>query len=124
MAAPYSTVALNSNWDIYANASGNIATLVPTAESAAAPLAQDVASAVLTFFSEVYYDDTLGVQYTRDILGKNPPLSVLNADISTAAETVPYVASAQLVITRFVNRQPKGQIQFTDEAGNTGAASF
>lgn len=125
MSAPYSTVQLNyGSWDVELDASGNIPILAPTAESPVAPLEQDVASAALTFFQEVYYDTSLGVRWKQDILGNRPPLAVMNSEIVNAALTVPYVDAARLVITSFANRRPVGAILFTDESGNQGTVGL
>jgi hypothetical protein len=62
-------------WDLTLDAYGNIAV-------AAAPyaLAQDVASACRTVLGEVYYDDTLGVDYFGQSFGKTPPSSAAIVD--------------------------------------------
>lgn len=120
MTAPYNTLYLKpGTWDLTLDSSGNIA-------MAAAPyaLAQDAASAVRTFLGEVYYDTTQGVPYWEDIFGKNPPMSLLKADLVAAAMTVPGVTNAQVFISEIVNRQVQGQIQVTDTSGTVSAASF
>lgn len=115
MSAPFSTLLLDvGTWDLTLDASGNIATASPPYA-----VAQDVASAVRTFLGEVFYDTTLGVPYTQQILGKAPPLSVLQAAIEQAAMTVPGVVNATCIIETFENRVVTGQVQFTDSDGNS-----
>jgi|SRR5579859_2502469 len=108
-------------WDFVLDANQNWAV-------AAAPyaLAQDVASAIRTFLAEVWYDDTLGIDYLGEILGHTPPVTVFQARMVDAAKTVPGVVSAQCVIESF-NRDTReviGQVQFVDSNGNTGTVSL
>ena len=110
MSAPFSTLYLDvAAWDLVADASGNIAMAAPPYA-----IVQDVASACRTFYDEVYYDDTLGVQY----LGANPPTNEAGA-IAAAALTVPTVATAVCVVSSFINRIASGQVQFETDDGTT-----
>lgn len=110
-----------TNWDLCVDAFGNIAMATPPYA-----VAQDVASACKTFKGEVYYDTTLGVQY-RNILGQNPPASLLDEYMVQAALTVPDVAtnpSPVSNITGFTNRGVTGIISFTDIFGNAQTVTF
>lgn len=108
-------------WDLCLDANRNIAV-------AAAPyqLAQDVASAIRTVLGEVWYDDTLGVDYFGLIYGKTPPLAVLQALLVKAALTVTGVVTAQCVINSFdrTKRLVIGQVLFTDANGKTHKVSL
>jgi hypothetical protein len=106
-------------WDLALDVNGNIAV-------AGEPysLAQDAASACRTFLGEVYYDTTQGVPYWQQILGHFPTLQLVKAKLVAAAETVPDVTSAQVFISSIEGRVLRGQVQVTDENGNTSAASF
>lgn len=114
-------------WDICLDANGNWA-------FAEAPysLAQDVASSARTFLGEVWYDDTLGVDYFGQVLGKTPPLSLLQellvqAALSAVPQTADvYVKSAVCVIESFdaATREVVGQIQFVDSNGNSGSVAL
>lgn len=106
-------------WDLCKDANGNIA----LANDPYA-LAQNVASAIKTFLAEVYYDDTLGVDYNGKILGKTPPLTLFQEYMTTAALTVPGVVRAKCVISSFVGRTITGQVQFTDTSGLTQIVGF
>lgn len=106
-------------WDLVLTVAGNIAVA-----SAPYALAQDAASAIKTFQSEVYYDTTLGVPYWTSILGTLPPLALIKAKFVAAALTVPGVVSAQVFITSIVDRTLNGQVQIVDTNGNTAAAAF
>lgn len=116
-----------ARWDVCLDAAGNWA-VADTPYS----LAQDVASAVRTFLGEVWYDDTLGVDWFGQVLGKTPPLSLLQELIVRAAlGAVPqtadvYVKSAVCVIQSFdaTTREVKGQIQFVDSNGNSGSVAL
>jgi len=105
-------------WDLVVDSSGNIAVA-----SAPYALAQDAASAIRTFQSEVYYNTILGVDYDI-ILGKLPPLALLKSQLVDAALTVPGVVAAQCFITGLAGRRLTGQVQVTDTAGRITSASF
>ncbi|RWG53345.1 MAG: hypothetical protein EOQ64_24280 [Mesorhizobium sp.] len=106
-------------WDLVADASGNIA----VADEPYA-LAQDAASAIRLFAGELYYDTTQGIPYFDQVLGKAPPVSLMKAYFNRAALTVPGVVSSQTFIQSWTDRTVTGQVQVTDAAGNTTAASF
>lgn len=99
-------------WDLTIDSAGNIA----VAEDPYAR-AQDVASAVRTFAGEVFYNDTLGVQYFAQFLGQPLPLVAFQDAVVTAALTVPGVATAVCQVTGIGTRELTGQILFTDETG-------
>jgi hypothetical protein len=116
----YNTLLLDTDqWDLVLDAAGNIAMAAPPYA-----LAQDVASAVRTFLGEVWYDTTQGIPYQSEVLGKLPPAALLTQLISNEALTVPGVVTAQCVITSFDARAVSGQIQFTDESGETTIVNF
>lgn len=106
-------------WDLVLDASGNIAMASPPYA-----LAQDVASAVRTFKGEVYYDQSQGVPYFDEVLGKLPPAALLTQLMTDQALTVPGVVSAQTIISSFNARAVSGQIPFTDESGGTTVVTF
>ena len=115
MSAPFSTLLLDiGTWDLCLDAQANIA----VADPPYAP-AQDVSSAIRTFLGEVWYDSTLGVQYFGKILGKNPSLSFVRAQMEAAALTVPGVVSATCTLSSVTGRQVQGQVVFTDVSGTT-----
>ena len=108
-----------TTWDLCLDASGNIAKATePYA------LAQDVASACQLFAGELWYDTSKGVPYFEQILGHMPPMTLVKEQMVKAALTVPGVASAQCVITRFSGRTVSGQIQFIDTAGAAHNVTF
>jgi len=100
-------------WDLCKDAFGNIAVA-----SDPYSMAQDAASAIRLFLGECYYDTTRGVRYFEDILGHTPPLPLLKAELSTAAETVPGVTYAQAFIAVNSDRVVTGQVQCTSVAGD------
>ncbi len=85
--------------------------------------AQDVASACRTFLGEVFYDTTVGVAYGQ-ILGKEPTIAFVKAQLEAAALTVPGVKSPVAFITGIPNRDLQGQIQFTDSNGVQQVVGF
>ncbi len=87
-------------------------------------LAQDAASAILTFLGECYYDTTVGVPYWQDILGRFPPLSLFKADLVEAALTVPEIVAAKVFISDVAGRKITGQVQVTNVDGLFSVATF
>ena len=108
-----------AEWDLVLDVSGNIALA-----SEPYSIAQDVSSAVRLFLGELYYDTTKGVPYFEEILGQNPPLSLIKAEVVKAALTVPDVVSAKCTIASFSNRAITGQVQVTDTSGTTTVVNF
>lgn len=116
-----STLLLNvASWDLSLDTNNNIAV-------AAEPysLAQDAASAIQTYLGEVYYDTTIGVPYLTQVFGQSIPLSLLkqllvDAALSASAD----IASAQVFISSFSNRELGGQVQIVSKTGQSSAANF
>ena len=101
------------------DASGNIA--VATDPYA---LLQDVSCACRLFLGELWYDTAQGVPYWQEILGHQPPATVLKTALQNAALTVPGVVTATVYITDFTNREVSGQVQVTTTSGQTLATNF
>ena len=108
-----------TNWDLCIDAEGNIAMA-----SDPYACAQDVASAVKLFVSELWFDTRKGIPYWEQILGQAPPLSLIRAQIVKAALTVPRVVSARCIIASFAARKISGQVQVIDTAGQTLNVQF
>jgi hypothetical protein len=108
-----------TNWDLCLDAQGNIA-------MAADPYAcaQDVASAVKLFLGELWFDTRKGIPYWDQILGHAPPMSLIRAQIVSAALTVPRVASARCIIAAFSARKISWQVQVIDTAGQALNVQF
>ena len=106
------------NWDLLIDVDGNIAVATDPYS-----IAQDAASAIKLFLGELWYDTTQGVSYDQ-ILGQFPSLSYIKNQLVNAALTVPEVASAQVFISSFENRQLAGQVQITTTSGTTSVANF
>lgn len=104
----------NTNWDLLADAAGNIAV-------AQAPysLAQDVASAIKLFLGELWYNAPAGIPYFEEILGHAPPIGVFQDYMVRAALTVPDVVSATCVISSIDGRTVTGTVTFIDTNGTT-----
>lgn len=114
------TLLLDQNaWDLVIDSAGNIAVA-----SEPYALAQDVASAIRLFKSELWYNQNNGIPYFENVLGHLPPVSLLAQYVEEAAMSVQGVVSAQLVITDRTNREVQGQVQFIDENGVLNAVKF
>jgi hypothetical protein len=107
------------DWDLVADASGNIAVA-----SEPYALAQDAASEIKLFEGEAYYDTGRGVPYWTQILGKSPPISLIKAKFVAAAMLTPTVVDARCYFARISDRVVSGQVQVTDESGKLAATSF
>ena len=116
-----STVLLDrSTWDLVLDANGNIAVA-----SEPYSVAQDAASASMTFLGECYWDTQIGVPWLQQILGQRPTLALLKAQLAAAAMAVPDVAAAQVFISSFVSRVVSGQVQVTSQStGQVSVAPF
>lgn len=119
-AITYNTLLLDqTEWDLVLDANGNIALAAPPYA-----IAQDVSSAVRTFITELYYDQTYGIAYWTRILGKLPPSSLLVEMINAQALTVTGVVSVQTFINSFDKRAVSGSIQFVDVNNETHLVNF
>jgi hypothetical protein len=105
-------------WDLVLDVSGNIA--VATAPYA---LAQDVASACRLFRGECWYDQTKGIPYFEQILGHAPPVILIKAQLNSAAQTVPEIATSQTFLNIGTDRTMTGQVQATAISGATVAVA-
>lgn len=108
-----------ARWDLVADAAGNIAVASDPYSQA-----QDAASAIKLFDGELYYDTTKGVPYWSQILGLAPPFSYMKAKFVAAALTVPGVATAKAFLAAITLRVVSGQVQITNDKGQTSAARF
>lgn len=109
----------NDNHDLCLDANGSIAVARPPYATA-----QSVSCAIRTVLGECYYDQTLGVPYFGNILGKNPPLTYVISQMEAAALSVPGVVSATCTIASIKGRAVTGQVEFTDSGGNTQTISL
>jgi hypothetical protein len=119
-----STLQLSSSWDLTLDADSNMAVIDESSEPISS-LAQDAASAIMLFLGDYYWDTTTGVPWLQQILGKNPPISLVKQQLVDAAMTVPDVAAAQVFFTSFSDRAISGQVQVLDSTtGDTTSANF
>lgn len=106
-------------WDLVLDTSGNIALA-----SEPYSQAQDAASAIRTFRGEVYYNTKIGVPYWPSILGHWPPLTLMKAQFTAAAHTVPGVLTARCFVATWSDREVTGQVQITTGNGMSSATQF
>ena len=116
-----STLLLDrTTWDLVIDVYNNIAMASDPYSQA-----QDAASAIKTFEGELWFDTTQGVPYWQQILGQFPPIALMKAEFVAAALIVPGVVSAKAFLTAVgVNRNLTGQVQITNQNGQTSAAGF
>jgi len=99
------------------DAYGNIAVA-----SAPYSIAQDAATQASTFLGECWYDTSQGVDWWGDILGKNPPASLVASLIEAQVLLVPDVESVIVTLAGIdSNRNGVGQMLITDTDGTTTA---
>ena len=106
-------------WDLVLDVKGNIAVA-----SEPYALAQDAASAIRTFQGECFWDETVGLPYMTQVLGRTPSLALFKQLAVDQALTVPGVKSAQCFVAEVNDRGIAGQIQVTADDGATQAATF
>lgn len=94
-------------WDLTADSYGNIAVA-----SSPYATAQDVASECRLWAGEARYDATKGIPYEGSILGELPPPAKLIGWYKDAAEGVPGVEKATVILD-YGNRRLSGEIQCT-----------
>lgn len=116
-----STLLLSASWDLLVDANKNIALATGPIS-----LAQDVASNVLTFQGEVYYDTAQGIPYLSAVMGQPYTPTILQAQLQAAALAVPGVLLAKAVITNFNigTRKASGVINITDATGEALGIHF
>ncbi|KAB1581169.1 hypothetical protein [Serratia marcescens] len=103
------------SWDLQLDGNGDL-------RIASGPLAiaQDVASACLTFQREVWFDNTLGVPWKEDVLGERPPPGLIQRRLEVEALRIDGVVAARaMLITDRKTRQTRGLITTTDNRGQT-----
>lgn len=115
----YRTLQLDTaSWDLTLDGSGNLA----IANDSYA-VAQDVASACLVFSGECYYDNTLGIPWKTDVLGKKPSAGYIAQKMQAEALKLPIVDQALASVFFDKNtRSIRGAIRVTDINGNEAQA--
>lgn len=110
---------LPDSWDICLDSNNNIAMA-----SNPYSIAQDVASAIRLFASELYYNTNKGLPYFEQILAQSSPESVMKTQAELAALTVPEVVQARCTALYINNRVMTGTIEVIDTAGAAQNVSF
>ena len=109
-----------STWDLTLDASGNMATATATYQQA-----QDIASACRVFQKDMYFNQTEGIPYLEDILGKGRyPLALYRKYLHDAALSVPGVETANAELALGDGRILRGAIKFTNENNKTGVVNL
>lgn len=109
-----------NTWDLALDASGNIAVATSTYQRA-----QDIASACRVFTRDLYYDQTAGIPYLEEILGKNAyPIGLYQSELHRAAMSVEGVVTADVILNQLSERQLTGMIVFTDIDGSTATVGL
>lgn len=106
------SLLLTSEWDLQLDDTGNIATV-----NGGLQTAQDVATSCRVWKGEVLYDTQRGVPYKEEIFGQKANLSLLQADYETEAKRIEGVASVEVMIDGFNNRELAPDIRITLENG-------
>ena len=106
-------------WDLTSH-NGNIATVD---DSDGEQQAQDAASACRLFLSELWFDTTQGVPYWQQMLGQLPPISLIESNFVTAAETVTNVESASVEVISLMNQPVSRTLRFQENRVVTGTVS-
>lgn len=111
------TMTLNQNWDIYADANGNIAM-----SDKAYAIAQNSANAVRLFTNDAYFDRRKGIPHFGIELGHKeaPARSTLNNRIRKAVQAVEGVTGTEVELKYDeTGRVYGGEIYITTEDSST-----
>lgn len=107
-------------WDLALDADGNIAIASSTYQQA-----QDIASACRLFTQDQYFNQSAGIPYLSEILGKGSfPLSLYRKYLQDAAMSVQGVTNAQAELVMTEGRILRGLIKFTNQENQTGVISL
>lgn len=110
----YTTLGGGSDWDLTLDSSGEIAVI-----SGAEAVAMDVACACQVFLGECYYDNTLGIPYQTNILGKKFSGAYLAQKLEAEAKKISAVETAvATVLIDGGSRKVSAVIRVTDNEGN------
>ncbi|WP_126687931.1 hypothetical protein [Escherichia coli] len=117
----YRTMQLDtSTWDLTLDGNGNLA----IAEESYS-VAQDVASACLVFSGECYYDNTLGIPWEAEVLGRRPSPGFIAQKMQAEALKLPVVEDALASVFFDKNTlTTRGTIRVTDINGNIAQATL
>lgn len=109
-----------SDWDLTLDAFGNIGTALSSEA-----VAQESASACLVFYGECYYDNTLGIPWDTQVLGKAPSTVYIAQKMQNEAKKLPIVDQA--LCTVYFDRETRstrGTMRLTDTEGNTAQVTI
>ncbi|AOA58338.1 hypothetical protein [Acinetobacter larvae] len=105
-----------NTWDLALDVHGNLATATSTYQRA-----QDIASACRVFKQDMYFNQTEGIPYLEDILGKGKySLALYRKHLTDAALSIEGVTEVKVDLYPLNNRLLRGAIQFKDKDGKTG----
>ena len=111
----YQTLALSEDWDLTLDGQGFIGIA-----SGGQAVAQDAASACLTFYGEAYYDSSLGIPWDTQVLGKPASLGYVSSKMKTEAKKLSVVDDAEC--TLYLNKTTRkvgGQLLVTYDEDQT-----
>ncbi|SFN29734.1 hypothetical protein SAMN05216516_10524 [Izhakiella capsodis] len=117
----YRNMQLNtSTWDLMLDGNGYLAVA-----DGAYSVAQDVASSCLVFAGECFYDNTLGIPWKTDVMGKRPSAGFIAQKMQEEAKKLSVVdeALASIFFDK-TTRTVRGTIRVTDKDGNVAQATF
>jgi len=98
------------SWDLTLNANGALKTV-----SNPYSIAQDVACALKTVLGECYFDNTIGIPYYEQLLGRPVTISTVISKLKTESERLSTVKSANVtLVPDRSTRVTKGYITITD----------
>ena len=118
---PVTTLQLDSDtWDLVVSPDANIATVN---DVEGMQQSQDAASACRLFLDELWFDTTQGVPYWQQMLGKLPPISLIESNYATAAETVTNVKAASVTVTSLQNQPANSALRFHQHRTVTGTVT-
>lgn len=113
------SLALNENLDLFLTPAGNMATVSDDAADA-----QDVACAVRTWLTDLYYAQDYGIPFLPSVFGKPYSEQLLAAQINAQALSVKNIAKAQTTVTSIVGRKVSGFVEVINLSGVAARVQF
>lgn len=107
------TFALNNSWDLYLDPLGNIAI-----KEGKSQIAQDVASSCRVWKGEDIWDNSRGVPYKEEVMGRRINISMIQALYGREARRIEGVVDTQVIVSELDNRVLKPDIIAITEDGD------
>lgn len=109
-----------ATWDLVVDRNGNLAICTEPYS-----VLQDVSCAIRVFLGECYYDTSIGIPYTTQVLGIQQSAAIFQRLAEAVAKTVPLVQDASCIVSNVTgDRRLSGVMQVILTTGETLDVQF